>query len=125
MERLCVLGNYKFYLAFENSQLEGYVTEKVWEPLLMGAIPIYWGAPDINDFLPHPDAVIRVSDFDSMQALATYLNILINSPTAYQKHLQWRGKTVGKGFLNQSGSSPSRALCKMCDVIALEKKKYL
>jgi hypothetical protein len=31
----CTLHNFKFYLAFENSQSPGYVTEKLWQALKM------------------------------------------------------------------------------------------
>lgn len=48
---------------------------------MMGAIPIYWGAPNVNDFLPHPDAIVRVSDFGSTKELAEYLQVLTTSDT--------------------------------------------
>lgn len=45
---------YKFVIAFENSSHTGYVTEKIINPMFAGAIPIYWGAPDVgNHFNPH------------------------------------------------------------------------
>ncbi|CAG8527890.1 7167_t:CDS:2 [Paraglomus occultum] len=44
-----VLAPYKFVLAFENSNCAGYVTEKVYDALLVDAIPIkYMGAADIS-----------------------------------------------------------------------------
>lgn len=40
--------NYKFVIAIENTVgLQGYITEKLVNPMLAGAIPIYWGAPDV------------------------------------------------------------------------------
>ena len=39
-----VLQLYKFIIAPENSLGDGYVTEKLFEAHLGGAIPIYWGA---------------------------------------------------------------------------------
>lgn len=40
--------NYKFVIAIENTVgLQGYITEKIINPMLAGAIPIYWGAPDV------------------------------------------------------------------------------
>jgi hypothetical protein len=97
------------------------VTEKLWQPLLMGAIPIYWGAPDVNDFLPHPNAIIRVSDFESLEALADYLELLMTSDTAYKKHMQWRNEPLPQSFLNLFGTSPGHAPCHLCDLIAREK----
>jgi len=37
--------DYKFTFAFENSSYPGYTTEKVFEPMLVNSIPIYWGNP--------------------------------------------------------------------------------
>ena len=46
-----VLGRSKFHLAFENSLYPGYVTEKLFQSLLMGTFSLYWGANDVaNDF---------------------------------------------------------------------------
>lgn len=117
----CLIGHYRFYLAFENSRSESYVTEKLWQPLLMGAIPIYWGAPNVNDFLPHPNAIIRVSDFESIEGLANYLQFLTTSDTAYQRHMEWRYKALPQSFLDLFQTSPGHAPCHLCDLIASEK----
>ena len=45
--KLSLLARYKFTLAFENSRAAGYVTEKLFQPLIAGSLPIYWGAPDV------------------------------------------------------------------------------
>jgi hypothetical protein len=88
---------------------------------MMGAIPIYWGAPNVNDFLPHPDAIIRVSDFGSTKELADYLQLLTTSDTAYQKHMQWRHEPLTQSFLDLFETSPGHPPCHLCDLIAREK----
>lgn len=40
--------NYKFAITFENSSYKGYTTEKIVHAWASGAIPIYWGDPDIG-----------------------------------------------------------------------------
>jgi hypothetical protein len=40
---------YKFVICAENCALPGYVTEKIVSAMLAGAIPIYWGAPDVGE----------------------------------------------------------------------------
>jgi hypothetical protein len=37
------IKNFKFVLSFESCALPGFVTEKIFEPLLMNTVPIYWG----------------------------------------------------------------------------------
>jgi hypothetical protein len=39
---------YKFTIAFENSSHPGYTTEKIFEPLMMDSLPIYWGNPLVD-----------------------------------------------------------------------------
>lgn len=42
----------KFALCFENYSFPGYVTEKIIECFVAGVIPVYLGAPDIEEFVP-------------------------------------------------------------------------
>ena len=47
-----VMNGFKFSLCFENCAFPGYVTEKIFDCFLAGCIPVYFGAPDIADFVP-------------------------------------------------------------------------
>lgn len=87
-----VLSKYKFYLAFENTNERGYVTEKVFDALLAGTIPVYLGSTvDCQALLPDPKAAIFVSDFDyDMQKLAAFLQYLTTNETAYEERRAWR-----------------------------------
>jgi hypothetical protein len=44
------LAPYKYHMAFENSQVNHYWTEKLADPFLAECFPIYWGAPDISSY---------------------------------------------------------------------------
>ncbi|MBL7012345.1 MAG: hypothetical protein ISR85_05395 [Kiritimatiellales bacterium] len=56
----------RFGLAIENTMAPGYITEKITDVFAAGAIPIYWGAPDISlDF--NPKAFVNVADFLSVK----------------------------------------------------------
>jgi hypothetical protein len=46
------MSNYKFCLSIENIALNGYITEKIIDPLVTNTIPIYFGAPDIKATVP-------------------------------------------------------------------------
>lgn len=62
----------RFNIAFENTETDGYITEKLTDPLLAGAIPIYWGAPDVlRDF--NPGCFVHARDFDGFDALADFV----------------------------------------------------
>jgi len=47
-----VFGEHKFTFAPENSRFNGYVTDKVFNAMCCGSVPIYLGAPDVKKYLP-------------------------------------------------------------------------
>lgn len=72
-EKLKVMNQYKFSICFENCVFPGYVTEKIFDCFLAACIPIYYGAPDIEDFVP-ANTYIDFRKFNNMQDLEDYLN---------------------------------------------------
>lgn len=62
------ISNYKFTIAVENRNTDGYITEKLLDPLLACSVPIYWGSN--GNTTPFPkDCMICVNDFDSFEEL--------------------------------------------------------
>lgn len=47
-----VMQNYDFCLCFENMWMHGYITEKIFDCLYAGTIPLYMGAPDVSAYIP-------------------------------------------------------------------------
>ena len=43
------LKDYMFSICLENSKYDFYMTEKIFDVILSGCIPIYWGMPSINE----------------------------------------------------------------------------
>jgi len=68
-----VLSHYNFSLCFENTQMKGYVTEKLIDCLYVGTIPLYLGAPDIADYIPS-ETFIDCRQFDSWKDLWHFVN---------------------------------------------------
>lgn len=73
--KYATLSGYTFAVCYENMILEGWVTEKVFDCLHAGTIPIYLGAPDISDHLP-AEAFIDFRKFSSYDDLHRYLHSL-------------------------------------------------
>lgn len=69
------LSRYDFVLCFENTILPGWLTEKLFENLRVGTIPIYWGATDIASLVPR-DCFIDMRDFADYPELQSYLKSL-------------------------------------------------
>jgi hypothetical protein len=51
-DKVEAMSVFKFALCFENCVFPGYVTEKIFDCFFAGCIPVYWGAPDIAEFVP-------------------------------------------------------------------------
>lgn len=67
--KLATIARYKSTLAFENACAADYVTEKFFQPLLVGSVPVVLGALNIEAFAPGDRCYIDVRDFDSVDAL--------------------------------------------------------
>ncbi|MBU0579790.1 MAG: hypothetical protein KKA19_01320, partial [Candidatus Margulisbacteria bacterium] len=70
-----ILKKYKFSLCFENAVFPGYITEKIFDAMFAGSIPVYLGAPDINKYIP-ANAFINLKDFKGHDDLYRYLRCL-------------------------------------------------
>jgi GR25 family glycosyltransferase involved in LPS biosynthesis len=118
-ESECILHHYKFYLAIENSRDEDYVTEKLYQGLRSGSVPIYYGAPNIRDYLPHPDSVLLIEDFDSLDSLVDYIKRASSDEILYAKHMAWKSLKLPDQFMDQVATRPVDSIfCKTCDLIA-------
>lgn len=93
-EHLSTLTQYKFYLSFENSIHEDYITEKLWKNAFLSmAVPIVCGPPRKNyeRFLP-PDSFIHIEDFPSAREMARFLQELDKDDVRYQSYFRWRSR---------------------------------
>jgi len=66
--KIHTLSSFRFTLAFENCIFPGYVTEKIFDAMLAGTVPIYLGAPDIEDYVTK-DCFIDYRDYEDFQSL--------------------------------------------------------
>ncbi|KAG8438061.1 hypothetical protein GDO86_008663 [Hymenochirus boettgeri] len=89
-----IISMYKFYMAFENSVHQDYITEKLWNNAFMSmAVPIVMGPPRSNyeRFIPS-NSFIHVNDFSTPKELADYLYKLDQDDNKYQQYFKWRSK---------------------------------
>ena len=82
VDKLEFVSQYKFNIAFENSAVHGYTTEKIMEPMTVNTLPIYWGNPMVyKDF--NADSFVNVNDFTSMEDAVQHIVDLDNDDTKY------------------------------------------
>jgi len=67
-DKIGTISKYKFNLCFENVRYPGHVTEKIFDAMMASTKPVYYGAPDIADFVA-PQAFIDASKFNSLEEL--------------------------------------------------------
>lgn len=119
--------NYKFYLAFENSNCHQYITEKLFKNALglnepdFLVVPIVMGArkEEYDKFAP-PNSFIHVDDFKSAKDLAEYLRLLANNDALYYDYFRWKNL----GFFIDT-----KFMCRICamlhnSLISSKRKTY-
>ena len=98
------MKGYTFYLAFENSLCEDYITEKLWKVLEAKpyTIPVALGGLSIEEYrqVAPPNSFIHVKNFTSPKALADHLKHVAENDDAFNYYMQWRNeyRIIGKGY---------------------------
>jgi hypothetical protein len=65
-DKLAFIKDYKFTIAFENSSVPGYTTEKLLEPVIARSLPVYYGNPLVYlDF--EPGSFVRLENRNDIE----------------------------------------------------------
>lgn len=117
------ISNYLFYLAFENSNCDEYITEKAWwNAYAKNSIPVLMGASQksYRKLLP-PNSYIDVDEFARPVDLAEYL-LYINKTNQLDMFYEWK-----KYFqvVQEHGyfQSESFHYCRACEALNYNDKK--
>jgi hypothetical protein len=79
------LKEYKFNIAFENSSVPGYTTEKIVDAMIARCLPIYWGNPQIAEEF-NTRSFLNYSDFPSEEALIDKIIELDQDDAKYMEY---------------------------------------
>ena len=94
------------------------ISIQVYQALLVGTIPIYIGAPNVDSLLPCERCIIKTNDFNSPAALGQHLHYLISHPAEYHKLLAWKLNGLDffrfPGFKKVVDLSIDTAHCRLC-----------
>ncbi|KAI4501569.1 hypothetical protein M0802_003446 [Mischocyttarus mexicanus] len=105
---------YFFYLSFENSLCQDYVTEKLYKALRYNIVPIVYGGANYSRFAP-PNSYINALDYDSPEKLAEYLKQLIANQNEYRQYFKWKTR------YSIEDATP-KAVCSLCKFLHTENK---
>ena len=95
--KLAVMRRFRYAIAFENSRETDYVTEKFFDPLSIGTIPIYLGAPNIGEFCPGNECCIDASAHPDPRTLARLIR-----EKDFRDYHRWRGQPLRRSFMERS-----------------------
>jgi hypothetical protein len=84
-----VLGRARFVLCFENQRSEGYHTEKLFDAIAAGAVPIYWGDPRITEAVPATAFI----DYDVIRSPAALAQVLEKTDHRTQDAIRAAGRS--------------------------------
>lgn len=72
-KKLLTLSGYRFCFCFENvAGVNGYITEKLFDCLFSGCVPVYLGANNVLDYIPG-DVFVDARAFASIDEMVAYL----------------------------------------------------
>ncbi|KAK3725623.1 hypothetical protein RRG08_043040 [Elysia crispata] len=108
-------AKYKFYLAFENSLCQEYISEKFFKLFNdVDIVPVVRGGANYKSYFP-PGMYVDASDFSSPEALADYLDDLGKDKARYLSYL--RNKNKYRMVLDRPDWQ-----CKLCRKLHIDKK---
>lgn len=84
-EKRKILKNYHFNLAFENTNWPNYCTEKIWQAIEFGSLPIYYGQGNAiyEDF--QQESFIDYCQFENPQDLFRFIQSM--TPQEYKQRI--------------------------------------
>lgn len=107
-----ILNDYKFYLAFENSFCEDYITEKFFDNYNYDTIMVTRGGTKSNFKNILPDGVyIDAMDFRNPKELAEHLTQFLNDDAKYAKLLERKSAFTSLPY----HIVYQKSLCNLCD----------
>ncbi|XP_037292215.1 alpha-(1,3)-fucosyltransferase C [Manduca sexta] len=100
--------NYYFYLSFENSLSDDYVTEKIMHAVMHYTVPIVYGGADYSRYLP-PHSYLNALELGEKE-LARSIHNLMRHKEQYFKYFNWRNHYVIK-------ATPMLNGCALCETL--------
>ncbi len=116
--KLEMIAPHKFTLAFENSIAIDYVTEKFFDPLVAGSVPVYLGAPNVAEFAPADRCYIDVNDFTGPRDVGSYLDHLDRHDDEYEAYLDWKRDGPNARFRTLVETTVPRPFCRLSELVA-------
>ena len=81
------LSSYKFSIAMENTEANGYLSEKIIESFMSGTIPIYYGDYMADEYINPKSFILIRGKYDMLEKI-NYIKKIDNNDGLYGKILR-------------------------------------
>jgi hypothetical protein len=109
---------YKYELVFENTNELDYISEKIFNAISGGTLPIYFGTSSLKH-IGLEKFYIDANDFKSPSDLADYIRYLNANDSAYLNYFTWRLKPLPQKFLDYVDKNfvkrKNNWICRLCE----------
>jgi hypothetical protein len=76
------LSSYKFSIAMENTEGDGYISEKIYDSFISGTIPIYYGDYTVDEYI-NPKSFILIKDEKNIKDKIEYIKEIDHNNEIY------------------------------------------
>lgn len=123
-QKIDMISKYPFHLAIESTNREaGWVTEKIYQALYAGTVPVYYGnSREVAKHLP-PGSYIDVGKFSTAKELAEYILEVAFDTELYMSYHAWRwNEHTATYFDRLVRNGRTNSPCRLCEHIVERKK---
>lgn len=117
--KLEVMKHYRFTIAFENAIGMDYVTEKFYDPLLSGSVPVYMGAPNIHKYSPAASAFLDVRNYPDPKDLAAIIQDYCRNEQKYSLLFDWKKLPMNPEFVNLLNEQEKHPFIRLIDLFEI------
>lgn len=111
-EKVCIYRHFKFVVAIENTIVEDYVTEKLFDALQAAAVPLYKGAPNYHDYVP-PGSTVVMDEFPTVEAVVRFVRSM--GEPAHNQYFAWKRARAYPQLEYLQAHSWQNAGCALCE----------
>ena len=112
-----ISSKYRIVITFENMIQDDYISEKVVVAFSSGAIPVYWGPPQVYSWVPGNHSFIDASKYkDSPEDLAKYLKRVDEEDDLFKYHTSNFDVNKTKEIIERLCPKGGPYLCLACQI---------
>lgn len=110
-----IISKYYFYIAFENSLCEDYVTEKTITAFESGSVPAVLSGANLTRFLP-PNSYLDAQELGPVE-LAKEMKRLMADKKSYAEKLYWRQRYKVAKYTYLTEKTGHHPFCSVCEAV--------